>query len=424
MSQTYWRVIAVNLLVIVVGVLAMLGAVLFSASLDASKARQHVAEAFADGTLDTGGYRDIEVVPGFLVMESDNFSTCVMLSQMLAPSASVFADGVWAAEGPGSCESIRIAVSGGETRTSSWYRYWHGASALSKVALSLLPVKALQVVLLLVNAALLALIVVASWRISRSFAVGLAFVLLTTSDLLWHGLSLVHGWSSAVGLAGVLLAQWAFSRAWTVRWALVILAGFAYAVTAQMLTPIAFAILTSIAAMSPLLRGAKTRLGPWVGVVAVATWVGGYALGLASRYAWVEFFGPGISVIQGELSATGEGYATSSAGQPFYALVGLLTKTWFGVGWMQVGLMLSAGSLGWILARGGSRSMTRKPVVVSMLPILAGVGWLMIWAGHTNHTFVNVLLASMLAVVMFSASYARSLTEAARSSAETSSEHA
>ena len=423
-SGHLWRVTLTNLLTFLVGAGAVLGLVLLSASLDGTTARDRIAEAYASGALDVAGYREIEVVPGFLVMESDNFSTCVMLSQMLAPSETVFADGVWAADGPGSCLSVQQAVSGSETRTASWYRYWHGASAWTKIALSFTSVQALQIILLILNAVLVVAIIANSYRRSRSFGVGLAFVLLMTSDLLWHGLSLVHGWSSLVGLIGLLLTQVSFARSWPARWAIVLLAGFAYAVTAQMLIPMAFAILTGIMAMAPLLNGRRMALGPWLGIVTTTIWVAGYVVGLASRYAWVEFQGPGIEVIQGELQATGSGYATSSPSQPFLALVGLLTKTWLGVGWMQIGLMLAFGSLGWILARGGSQSLIRRDTLISALPIAAGLLWLLVWAGHTNHTFVNVLLAAMLAAVLFSVSYSRSLTEHRSPSDDAVSAHA
>jgi hypothetical protein len=402
------RSLVSSALVFVIGALAVVAFIIGAAQLDGDRARQHVADAFSSGALAEGPYREIELVPGFLVMESDNYSTCVMLSQMLAPSDTVFAEGVWGATPGDGCAALAEAVTGGPTVTTVWYRYWHGASAVSKVLLTALPVQAAQVLLILVLVLLIAAITYRVARISMALGVGTAVVLLLTSDLPWQGLSLVHGVSSTIGLAGVLLTQIAFARRWAGRWGVLLVAGFAYAATAQMLTPIAFAIMAAVMAMVPLLRGDKALLGPWQGLLAGVLWVVGYAAGLASRYLWVAVAGPGLDQIQGELQSSAQDiYLTTTLIQPFHALVGLITKTWLGVGWMQVGLMVAFAVLGWILGTGGARGLRSVQVLVTAAPIMLGFGWLLVWAGHTNHTFVHVLLSAMLLNVLFTVTYAR-----------------
>ena len=100
---------------------------------------------------------------------------------------------------------------------------------------------------------------------------------------------------------------------------------------------------------------------------------------------------------------------TTSAIQPFHQLVGLVMKTWLDVGWMQVGLMMTFGVMGWLVAKGAFAGLANQQVALSLTPMLLGVGWLIIWAGHTNHTFVHVLLSAMLVNLLFSLDYARRL---------------
>lgn len=402
------RAVAASALVLIIGALAFLGFIIGSAHLDGSRAQEHVVQGFESSALAPGAYREIELIPGFVVMESDNFSTCVMLSQMLAPAETVFAEGRWGATPGDGCAALNEAVTDGPSTQTSWYRYWHGASAITKVLLTFLSVQAAQVLLVGAIALLIAIISVRVWRISRALGVGTAVILLLTSDLTWQGLSLVHGVSSTVGLLGVLATQIAFSRDWSGKWGVVLLSGFAYAATAQMLIPMAFAILCGVMAMLPLLRGTLTRVGSWIGLISGVTWVGGYAMGLASRYIWVAVAGPGLGQIQGELRGSAqEIYFTEAVSQPFYAAVGLLMKTWFAAGWMQVGLMIAFGVFGWILGRGGAAGLLHRQVLITASPILIGVAWLLVWAGHTNHTFVHVLLCAMLLCALFSADYAR-----------------
>lgn len=399
-----------SLLVFLVGSGTFLGFIFVSAQMDTDQARQHVAEAFANSTLAPGAYREIELVPGFIVMESDNFSTCVMLSQMLAPSATVFAEGEWGVTGGVDCAALEEAVTGGATQQTSWYRYWHGASAISKVMLTVMSVQVFQIVLTVVLVMLLIAVIASVYRTSAPLGVGVAFVLIGTSDLAWQGLSLVHGVSSSIGLIGVLGVLIAFRRQWVARWGVVGLAGFTYASTAQMLTPIAFAILSGVFAMLPLLVKQSSAWNAARGLGVGVLWIVGYGVGLASRYLWVATIGPGLDQIQGELSGSAQGiYMTTSAIQPFHQLVGLVMKTWLGVGWMQVGLMMTFGVMGWFVAKGAFGNLGSQRVALTLTPILLGVGWLAIWAGHTNHTFVHVLLAAMLVNLLFSLDYARRL---------------
>lgn len=400
------RTLLQSLLVFLIGAAATVSSIVGAAYVDGERAREHVVEAVESSALASGAYREIELVPGLVVMESDNFSTCVMLSQMFGPAESVFGEGIWGTGSGDGCAQVYAAIAGEPRVQTTWYRYWHGASALGKLLLTVLPFQAVQVLLSIAIALLVTIISWRVWRYSKALGVGIAITLILASDVLWHGLSLVHGITASVGLTGVLAVLISFERRWSARWGVVLLAGFTYAATAQMLIPIAFAILSATVAMLPLLTSRPSKFGPWTGLVVGTGWIVGYALGLLSRYIWVSTLGPGAAQLS-EISGSSQIYLTQTLVQPFHATLGLLMKTWLGVGWMQIGLIVVAGTIGWILARGGSRALLQVDTLIVATPILLGFGWLVVWAGHTNHTFVNVLLASMLVSALFTIDYSR-----------------
>jgi len=386
-----------NILVFLSAAALILGFVFFSASLSPDRAQESVRTALLDGALTNNSFSEIELIPGFLVMESDGYSTCVMLSQMLAPSDTVFGTGLWTVKTQQSCAGIGEAVMAAPSQYNNWYRYWHGASAVSKITLSFLSVHVFQILLISLLGLLSILITWRLFMISRQMGVAYFIVAFFITDTPWQGLSLVHGISTSIGLGGVLLSLIAFERSWTARWAVVLTAGFAYAVVAQMLVPMAFAIQTGVVVICVLVlrnRQFIVRMA-FLGASMSALWVVGYGLGLVSRYIWVAFWGPGWAVVSGEVSGTSGLYRSSALSDPFYALVGLLMKTWLNVGWMQVGLFVAFGLVGWMLAKGSVRNLLRPVALITLMPSLLGVGWLAYWSFHTNHTFVHALLAAI-----------------------------
>jgi hypothetical protein len=395
--------------VLVVGALALISFILMAARIDTAPSRQHLIEAFESGALGPDATRTLEIVPGFVVAPSDQFSSCVPLSLSQAAPGDVFGSGPFS--GPYSCEGVYVGLQGG-AGTISYGRYWNGSSAVLKVLLTFTSVLVVQVGLTITLTLLLGVLAWRAWRFSQSMGVGVFVTLAFASDILWHGMSVSIGVTSAVGLAGVIATQVAFERRWAGRWGVVLLSGLCYACLAQMYVPIAFAILTGIAAGLPLLRRTQEPIrslstrASVIGIVAVL-WVAGYVLGLATRYAWIVVFGPGLSSLQGEVGSSSTIFMSHTFIQPFHGLVTLLMRTWFEYGWMQVGLMAVVGVIGWGLARGGSVGFKSRPVFISLAPLLLGFAWLAAWGGHTQHLFVNLLLAAMLLNVVFAVEFGR-----------------
>ena len=255
---------------------------------------------------------------------------------------------------------------------------------------------------------LLALLVWSTWRLSPTFAVGTLVTLGLTSDLLWHGLSIGLGVSTVAGLIGSLAVLWAFTRSWYLRWGIVALAGLTYAVISDMFLPMGFAVLAGTLALAPLLRraGALIWRSALVGGAVSAVWVVGYALGLATRYVWIGIAGPGWD----SLTAIGDNASYFLSTSPHQAAVALLSQVmlgWLSVGFMQVGLMLAFGVIGWSLAKGGAAGALRMSTLAALIPFFFGVAWLAIWGGHTQHLFVNVLLSIMLLSLLMASEIAR-----------------
>ena len=382
-----------------------------AASLGAEGPSQRLAEAFDNGTLSEDVARILEPVPGFLVMESDYEGMCHSYAHALSPPEALFGLGMRPAEPIFPlCRSVNAAVHGDLGQSySPYYRYWQGAAAFNRVALSAVSVYWWQVILTVL---LLVLIVALVWsvsRYSRTFALGTAVVCLLMVDLPWQGMAPLHGVSSVFGLSFALLVLAAFQRRWSVRWGVAVLAGVTYAMAAHTLVPAAFAMLVAIMAMLPLLR---SRERPTVGAVAVGMasgvlWFVGYGLATAARAGWVAIWGPGPQAVIEEWTGTGGGFLISSWADPFYQTLGLMTKTWLDVGFMQVGLMAFSLILGWSMAKGGARASRDRLTWVAASPTLLGVAWLVVWANHTNHTYVHAVPGMILLTVLFASEAGR-----------------
>ena len=407
MNKQSRRSLAAGLLVFLIVAAVYLGFIFGAAQLDNAPATRNLIGAFESGALSDDSTRTIAPLTGLIVADSDQYSTCVPLSLALSPAEAVFGEGPWQT-GTITCGSLREALVGAEG-TQPWYRYWNGNAAILKVMLTFLPYVTVQV---LVTLTLVVLLAVIAWRArhsSKTFAVGLVVILGFGSDLLWQGMSPGVGVSSVVGLAGALGVQEAFTRGWAARWGVVALAGFTYASTAQMHIPIAFAVMVGMVAMLHLLG--RTSPVDWrlymVGAVATVVWVGGYVIGLLTRYLWIAMNRGGISSVTGEVGTNSPYFLSESLSQALNGLLALLMRTWFAYGWLQIGLWFAFIIIGWSLAKGGARGWRNPEVFVAGLPLMAGVLWLLVWGRHTQHLFVNVLVSMIVLNVLFSLEVAR-----------------
>ena len=411
-SAFYLRSLFLNAGIFTVGILGAVVFVLISAQLPTEGPQEAVSIGFADGTLTTDITREVAAVPGFIVMPSDAEGSCSSYSHMLSPPEDVFGLGLRPIEAVYGCEALAVAVNNPtEANTySEYFRYWHGASAVSKVALTFVSVRTWHALLTLT---LLVLVFAMAWtmrRFSATLALGTIIILIVVTDIPWQGIAPLHGVSTAIALASALLTLLAFERKWAVRWAIAALGGGLYAISAHTLIPTAFAMFTAICAMIPLLKQATVRrdLSWGRGLLVGVMWMFGYVLGTGSRAVWVTAFGPGQGRGLNEWGGTSTGYVTRSLIDPLYQTFGTLMKTWFSVGTMQVGLVLFALVLGWSLAKCSGNPFSDRRTWLTLSPSLIGIGWLLVWAWHTPHLYVHAVPSIILLNILFAVEAARS----------------
>jgi len=377
-----------------------------SAALDPNPSRIAVKQAFDDGTLNYDIYRYLEAVPGFVVMESDNAGSCYMYGHMLAPQESLFGLGARSANTDiVNCEALQGVVQEADSPAVyiSYYRYWQGAAAFSKVFLSFLSVQQYQLAISFALVLLCGMIAWIGWRRSPLIGLGFLATFAMTSDFLWQGFSPLHGVSSIVGLVGSLMVYVSFKRDWSTRWGWLIVAGMGYAIVAHTLIPMAFLLLTfmmaAIASPTSVEQSVSRRLVAPLGYPLL--WLAGYGIGSASRWVWTVTLGPGLETLQEEFSYSSDKFITTSPIDPFYQLVGLLTKTWLEVGVMQVGLIVMGLIIGASIGSQMSATRRRSTLLINLAPLIYPLGWLSAFAFHTNHTYVHAVLAMMLMLVLF-----------------------
>lgn len=407
---TLVQVIVRNLVLILATLIVTVGAVLLAAQTDIEPSRTQILSAFDSGVLDTAHERELELVPGFIVRTVDTFSTCTILSLTQSPASEVFGIGPWSSASY-SCNSVYLALTGDEGQ-QSWYRYWHGAAAAIKIALNFMSFNSLQILVSIGLALFVMLTAIRVWRYSPTLSVGLLVIVVMASDLLWHGMSVGLGISSLTGLIGAFAILVAFEKCSSFAWGVVASAGVAYAVVSDMFLPMAFAVLSAVLAMTPLLtnRDLPPRRQAMRGGLVVTVWIGGYLLGLLSRYAWIGVAGPGWDSLRG-IATNASGFMSATVQEPFIMVLYQVMNSWFGVGFMQIGLAIATGVLGWSLARGGIRAFRSQTSLLTLMPFLATLVWLLVWGGHTAHLFVNVLLAISLFSLLFVSEFARSRVE-------------
>lgn len=404
------RSLMLNTVIVLAGLLAMVGIFYGAAALSIEGPAQRLAEAFDDGTLSNDVARELAPVTGLVVFESDYEGACSAYSHMLSPAEDLFGQGMRPSDPIWGCEAVNVTVHGrlGEAY-SPYYRYWQGAAAFNRIGLTVMSVYWWQILITAVVVGLLAAIIFKLWRYSRALAAGAAIAFCLLIDFPWQGMAPLHGLSSVFGLMFALLTLVAFERQWVVKWGIATLGGVTYAMMAHTLIPMAFAMLTSIMAMAPLLRRPSTVRELLVGPIAGALWISGYIVATAARALWVATLGPGPQQVLSEWTGTSGGFMIRSWIDPFSQTLGLLMKTWFEAGFMQIGLMVFFLILGWSLAKGGARGLLRREALVALSPGLFGIGWIIVWSNHSNHTYVHGVLGVLLLMGLFGSEMARSV---------------
>ena len=398
---------ALNGLVVLAAFLTFAGFFYVSANINSESPRIAVKEAFDDDVITYDIYRLLEAVPGFIVTESDNAGSCYMYGHMLAPPESLFGLGARSADTSiANCEALEAVVQEADSPAIyiSYYRYWQGAAAVSKVALSVMSVHQFQWLLTGTLIALSVAVSLIAW--SRSPILGLGFLVTfaMTTDFLWQGFSPLHGVATVTGLLSALVVYAAFSRSWKTRWAWVVVAGVAYANFSHTLIPMALMLITYMLALLGSTRETdipKTAADVLRILTTPLLWLVGYLTASVARWIWAITLGPGLETLRGEFAYSSEKFTTTALTDPFFQIVGLLGKTWLEFGVMQVGLVLMGLLIGVSIGRMPWNRDLWLPLLILISPLLFPLGWFAVWAFHINHTYVHAVLSVMVLVVLF-----------------------
>ena len=414
--QDVVKTFAINSVVVLAAFLTFISFFYVSANINSESPRITVKEAFDDGVITYDIYRLLEAIPGFIVTESDNAGSCYMYGHMLAPPESLFGLGARSADTSlMNCEALEAVVQEADSPATyiSYYRYWQGAAAISKVALSVMNVSQFQWLLTILLAVLSVALSIFAWRRSRILGLGFLVTFAMTTDFLWQGFSPLHGVATVVGLGGALVVYAAFSRSWSTRWAWVVVAGMAYAMFAHTLIPMAMLLLTYMAAfLASRATNHKSKGRALLSHLGLPLlWIIGYLIGSVSRWVWTSTLGPGLPTLRSEFAYSSEKFITTSPIDPFYQLIGLLTKTWLEFGVMQVGLIVTTLLIGASWGRQLATSINWATVGIWISPVVYPLVWLSIFAFHTNHTYVHAVLSMALLLVLYSLEMARLINQ-------------
>ena len=406
-TTTIVRTLAANVAVVLASFLVFVSFFYAAANMSSEGPRLAIKEGFADGTLKYDVYRLLVAVPGFIVTESDNAGSCYMYGHMLAPTDALFGLGARSADTSiANCEALDAVVQEADSPAIyiSYYRYWQGSAAVSKVALSVLSVNQFQWLLTLALAALSIGISIIAWRRSRVLGLGFLVTFAMTTDFLWQGFSPLHGVATVVGLVSALVVYRAFAQEWRTRWAWVVVAGIAYAMFSHTLIPMALMLLAYMLAF----LGTKQDHCLPRGLRDITTvlsipvlWLLGYLGASVARWVWTITLGPGLDTLRGEFGYSSDKFTTTAISDPFLQLIGLLSKTWLEFGVMQAGLVLMGLLIGVSIGKLTWNRTLWIPFLILISPLVFPFGWFAVWAFHINHTYVHAVPSVMVLVILF-----------------------
>lgn len=369
-----------------------------AAHLPTAPVHERLQAALADGRMWTQEYSVVQV--GLIkVTLVDGWSECTALGQALSESALPFSERPNGRFNPddGSCRALNDALVA-PLSNFSYPRFYHGASALIRVAMQVMGLEWLRFLVTAVILALVGILCALTWATSRWLSAGLAVFFLVLTDTAYQGLSVSHGMSTAAGILGVIATLLVARRHPGLVLGTAAASGVLYALIAQLYVPIEFAILTAIAVMAGALVDWPSRLR-WIrlGAATSVTWMIGYAFAMIVRFIWIALAdGLDASTSEGSTAATTR--LTSDLLQPIRTVVWNLISVQM-LEWKVrvLGLVLLVGMACFLLGFARRWALGRPEVLWTGAPTALVALWIMTFGGHNGHGWVvNVLYAVLL----------------------------
>jgi len=388
------------------------GGLYLAAQTPVAPVQERLEAAAADGRLWTQEYPVVSA--GMIdVALVDAWSECTSLGQALSESALPFAERPNGQYDPdqGSCKAFNDALIA-PLAMFSYPRFYHGASAVIRVALQVMNIEVLRLLVTLALLALIGILCVITWSQSRWLSAGFAVFFLILTDTPYQGLSVSHGISTAVGIAGVIAALVVSRRHPRFVFGTAAAAGVLYALVAQLYVPMEFAVLTAVAVMAMALKlQSERRRWLWTGAAVSVSWIAGYAFAMVVRFVWIALAqGADASAEEGSTAAATR--LTSSILQPIRTVVWNLISIQM-LEWKvrAIGLMVFIAMAAFLLGYARKWVLAPSEVLIGLIPTGLTALWLQTFGGHNGHGWVvNVLYAVLMNayfIILLNASVAR-----------------
>ena len=317
----------------------------------------------------------------------DNYSDCIELGHARSHSQFSFSTRPTMSE-EGEDSPCLDLTQMGEVEFG-YSRFIHGSAATVRAFSQFVSIETMKIVVSITIIFTLFLLSLFVWRKSTPLGIAVATYFFLISDLPWQGLSLTHGIPSALSLLAILVTTREKISSIDTLKVLAILSGAAYAVFAQLFTPLLFAAL--FAYISVILKSShKEKFSETQATLLFKFWVSGYFITMLIHNLFGYFLNAGEAT--SELQDGASSRLTRS-------ITGLIRVTY-----MQlvvapssyplrfIGSLVLIFILGYLLHGKLNHKKIRKLKLIDFdNPIIYISIWILLMGGHNGHGWVGNL---------------------------------
>ncbi len=348
---------------------------------------EKIAEAIKDKVVSISPYPVIKIreTP---ISTVDNYSDCIELGHARSHSQFSFSTRPTMSEEEGEDFPCLDLTQMGEV-DFGYSRFIHGSAATVRAFSQFVSIETMKIVVSITIILSLFLLSLFVWRKSTPLGISVATYFFLISDLPWQGLSLTHGIPSALSLLAILATtREKFSSIDTLK-VLAILSGAAYAIFAQLFTPLLFAAL--FAYISVILKSShKEKFSETQATLLFKFWVSGYFITMLIHNLFGYFLNAGeaTSELQDGASSRLTGSITGLIRVTYMQLV--LEPANYPLRF--IGSLILIFLLGYSISRKLTPSSMRKFEVRDFdNPIFYISIWILFMGGHNGHGWVGNL---------------------------------
>lgn len=366
-----------------------------AAQFPSEPAQKRLAETLQDSEQWRDNYPVIRIL-GLNVETVDAWSECVTLGHTLSSSPLPFASRPISETSRSSdCgEFVQALIS--PTTELNYSRFYHGASAILRIALTAFSLEFLRLLVTVVILLLASSISFLAYRSSKIIGLGFIvyFTLFTTTLL--QGLSLPHGISTVVGLGGICMTTIIAQRSSKYTLASAAASGVTYALIAQLFVPMQFAVLTGVMIMAGAISNTEFKEAKlFLGAQAAIAWIAGYGITMTFRFIWSYFvLGSSVALSEGNIATSAR--ITSDPYQLLAVTPKMIYRQTAEYPLRLIGVILLVLMIGWAAGAAKYWYLTRRQTLTVLTPFLCAAIWLTAFGGHNGHGWVIYVVNAMV----------------------------